>query len=65
MDNDFKDIYKVNADDVMKRQISMIHKKSGIQCIVAFEKDDRCIQSTKIIDRFATEPLCKQFIVQK
>lgn len=57
----FQQIYKINADRVMKMQISMIHSKSGIQCLILFRKDSKIIESTKIIQHFATDPLCKHF----
>lgn len=55
----FKDLRKIIVGRVMRRQISMIHKKSGIDCLIAFEKDHCCIESTKLIGRFVMEPLCK------
>lgn len=55
----FGDLHKINTGRVMKRQISMLHITSGIQCVIAFEKDHCSIESTKIISRFVTDPLCK------
>lgn len=49
----------------MKRQISMIHIKSGIQCRLVFERDHNIVQSTQTINRFAAEPICKIFSIEK
>lgn len=55
----FKDIQSIKANRVMNGQISMIHKNSGIQCLIAFDYDDTLFQSKKIIKRFTKDPLCK------
>lgn len=60
----FKDLYKINADRVMKRQINMVHIKSGIRCLLVFERDHNIVRSTEIINRFAAEPMCKTFYIQ-
>lgn len=55
----FKELHQIRADRVMNSQISMTHIKSGIQCVIAFDRDHTIIQSTDILKRFTTDPLCK------
>lgn len=57
----FKQICKVDGDRVMKMQISMVHMKSSIRCLVLFRENPKIIESTEIIERFAADPLCKNF----
>lgn len=56
----FKKIYKKSADRVLKRQISMIHIESGIECLILFQKTPYIVESTEVLKRFATNSLCKQ-----
>lgn len=55
----FKKIYKKSADRVLKRQISMIHIESGIECLILFQKTPKIVESTEIVKRYAANPLCK------
>lgn len=59
----FKDLQQIKANRVMNSQISMIHKKSGIQCVIAFDNDQTIVQSTEIISRFTSDPLCKRAFI--
>ncbi|XP_031626107.1 uncharacterized protein LOC116342573 isoform X2 [Contarinia nasturtii] len=60
---DFKQIHKVAADRVLRRQISMVHIKSGIKCFLLFENDNSIADSSKIIGRFVNaEPMCRFLI---
>lgn len=59
----FKNFNKISADRVMKRQISMVHIKSGLQCLLMFAKEPIISKSTEIISRYTKDPLCKRFSV--
>lgn len=59
----FKKNNKKSADRVLKRQISMVHIESGIECLILFEKNPRIVESTEIVKRFAQNSLCKNFFV--
>lgn len=56
----FRRIYKISANRVLKRQITMVHIKSGIECLVLFQKTPKIVESTEIVERFAANPLCKK-----
>lgn len=43
----------------MGMQISMIHIKSGIQCLILFQNSCKIVESVEMIKRFADDPLCK------
>lgn len=43
----------------MDKQISMIHIKSGIKCLILFQNDNTITESIDIIKRFANDPMCK------
>lgn len=43
----------------MDKQISMIHIKSGIQCLIAFQNNGKITESIDMIKRFANDPMCK------
>lgn len=55
----FDDLQQIKANRVMNSQISMIHKKSGIQCLIAFDHDETIYKSTGIISRYTGDPLCE------
>lgn len=58
----FKDLQHIKANRVMNSQISMVHIKSGIQCLITFDHDETITKSTEIINRFTRDRLCKYFI---
>lgn len=43
----------------MDKQISMVHIKSGIQCLIAFQNDSKITESTDIIKRYTNDPICE------
>lgn len=56
----FKKIIKSAADRVLRRQIKMIHIKTGLQCTLLFERDNSIAESSEIIKRYIdNEPMCK------
>lgn len=56
----FKQIFKVGADRVLRRQIHLVHIRTGIQCSLLFESDTTIVESSEIISRFVNkEPMCK------
>lgn len=59
----FKDLQQIKGNRVMNSQISMIHKNSGIQCLIAFDHDDTIAKSAEIISQFTADPLCKHAIL--
>lgn len=56
----FKKIHKIGANRSIARQISMIHIKSNIECLVLFQNNDKAIKATEIIRGFASDSLCKK-----
>lgn len=59
----FKELQQVRATRVMNTQISMIHTKSGIQCVIAFDSDQSITHSDQIITRYNSDPLCKRVFI--
>lgn len=58
--NHFKEIFKLNANRVLRRQINMIHINSGLQCTLLFDRDNIIAESTEIIKHYVDkEPMCK------
>lgn len=55
----FTEIVPILANRTLVEQISMVHIKSRIQCILLFDKDDTIVESAKIIRRYAEDPLCE------
>lgn len=57
----FKNLTKIGADRTLRRQYSLTHKKSGVQCLLLFESDSFIVESSKIISQYVNkEPMCKQ-----
>lgn len=58
--NHFKDVDKVNENRTLKQQISMVHLKSNIRCLLLFDNDESITKSTEIIQHFNERvPMCK------
>ncbi|XP_055323571.1 uncharacterized protein LOC129578676 isoform X2 [Sitodiplosis mosellana] len=59
----FKQIVKVSADRVLKRQIHMIHIKTGIQCSILFDSDRTIVESSEIISRYINKEPMYRFLI--
>lgn len=56
----FREMKKINGNRTRKQQISMIHIKTGIQCLLLFDDDNLIPDSAEILLRFQEKiPMCK------
>ncbi|XP_055326064.1 uncharacterized protein LOC129579895 isoform X2 [Sitodiplosis mosellana] len=54
---------KINSNRVQKQQLQMVHKESGIKCLLVFDNDITVSNAAKIINDFiALKPICRQLI---
>lgn len=64
LSSEFEITQKVEANRVQGSQLKLLHKKSGIQCILHFGDNTEIKKSSQIIDNYMTlNPICKCFIV--
>lgn len=56
----FKEMNKIGASRVLKEQISMIHRTSGMRCLLLFDSNDTMAKSSEIVKKFfEKDPNCK------
>lgn len=55
----FTQISEVKGNRIQNDQISMIHIRSGIKCLLLFENESSFVQSSEIIARYVNMPICE------
>lgn len=60
---DFEFLCHVKSDRVQSEQIKILHKKSGIECVIQFTSEKQKLRYSKqsqiILDYMSLHPMCK------
>lgn len=67
LQRDWEIVGMINASRVQKKQLKMIHKKSGIECMLRFDNNNTTVESaSKIIQNYMVlNPMCKDNLIDK
>lgn len=60
LQRDFELVGSIETNRVQDRQLKIVHKKSGIHCLLRFDSNSTVVLASKLVrDFLALNPICK------